>query len=220
MDDKDLKKIVHYKTYPRFQRIELLKDLDRTPLRDLIRERRTVRERSNEGIGIKTLHQLLDLAAGRTGSKGSGNQDFRGYPSAGARYPLEIYMAVFDIVGLDKGIYHYSPFDGSLEILWPGDFKDEIGKYLDGAIDDFDDMARAFLMISSIDARTTFKYGEEGRIFPYIEAGYLGANIIYLLQEIDVNTVVVGIQWCSKELGDLLDLNRRNEKVISGIIIL
>ena len=215
MMEIDFKGVVQYKTYPRFEKIFNNTILKETPIRNLIRNRRTRREPSDDRIHIDLLHPLLNLAAGRTG-----DGDFRGYPSAGARYPLELYLVAFDIDGLDAGIYHFSPFDGSLEKLWMGDFKKEISEALNGAIDDFEEKVKGFLIISSIEKRTTFKYGDEGKAFPYIEAGYMGANIVLLLEEEKISTVIIGIQWCKEKLGNLLDINQTNEEVISGIAIL
>ncbi len=215
MKEIDFKGVVQYKTYPRFEKIISNTILRETPMRNLIRNRRTRREPSDKRIHIDLLHPILSLAAGRTGSG-----DFRGYPSAGARYPLELYLAAFDIEGVDAGIYHFSPLDGSLEKLWMGDFKKDISEALNGAIDDFEEKAKGFFIVTSIEKRTTFKYGDEGKAFPYIEAGYMGANIVLLLEEEKINTVIIGIQWCKEKLGNLLDINLTNEEVISGIAIL
>ncbi len=215
MKEIDFKGVVQYKTYPRFEKIVNNTILKETPMTNLIRNRRTRREPSDDRIHIDLLHPILNLAAGRTG-----DEDFRGYPSAGARYPLELYLAAFDIEGLDAGIYHFSPFDGSLEKLWMGDFKIKISEALNGAIDDFEEKAKGFLIITSIEKRTTFKYGDGGKAFPYIEVGYMGANIILLLEEVDINTVIIGIQWSKRKLGNLLDINLTNEEVISGIAML
>lgn len=220
MEKIDYRAVVHYKTYPRFEKIPLKNKLTTTKLRKLIQNRRTRRESSKKILGIETLHSLLNLAAGRTGIPNTQMSDFRAYPSAGARYPLELYIVSFKIDGLDSGIYHFSPLDRSLELLWKGDYLNKINGILDGALYEFESLTKAFLIITSIEKRTTYKYGVEGKIFPYIEAGFMGANISLLLEEIGINTVVVGVQWCDEELGELLDLNPMNERVISGITIL
>lgn len=216
----DYRGVVHYKTYPRFEHIPLDARLPYTKLRHIIRNRRTRRERSKNPLDISLLHPLLNLAVGRTGELGTDAEDFRGYPSAGARYPLELYIVSFDVGGLKRGVYHFNPRDGSLEVLLMGDFLQFIHEALNGAISDFNKKARAFLIITSIWERTTFKYGDEGKIFPYIEAGYMGANIVLLLEEIGINSVIVGVQWCRDDLVDLLDINSTKEEVISGIVIL
>jgi len=47
----------------------------------------------------------------------------RFYPSAGARYPLEIYPIIFSSSDLEQGIYHYNSRDHSLELILEGNYK-------------------------------------------------------------------------------------------------
>ena len=219
MEGLDFRGIVHYKTYARFEKIELGTKLEETPVRKLIRERRSLRVPSENRLEANTLHEIIARGAGRTGTREE-DGDFRAYPSAGARYPLELYLVVFDIEGLEKGIYHFQPMDDSLEVLWPGDFKERIDKLLDGAVEDFGKNAKSIIVLTSIEERTTYKYGDEGKIFPYIEAGHLSQNLILLLQEIGINTVMVGMPWCAEGMGELLDLNAERERIVSGLVVL
>jgi len=45
------------------------------------------------------------------------------YPSAGARYPLEIYVVILNSKEIPEGIYHYNVKWNTLELLEKGDFK-------------------------------------------------------------------------------------------------
>ena len=219
MEGLNFKGIVHYKTYARFEKIDLDPILEDTPLRKFIQMRRSLRVHSGTDLDGKTLHEIIARGAGRTGITAE-EDDFRAYPSAGARYPLELYLVVFDIEGLDKGIYHFQPMDSSLEILWLGDYLGKIGELLDEAVEGFLQNTRAFIVLTSIEERTTYKYEDEGKIFPYIEAGHLSQNLILLFQEIGINTVMVGMPWCAEKMGEILDVNPEREKVVSGLAIL
>ncbi len=218
-EEIDYRYVVHYKTYPRFERIPLKGHSPDTPIHRLIKNRRTRRESSREKLTLELLHPLIVMAAGRTGTI-EDEEDFRAYPSAGARYPLELYLFAFEVQNMDPGISHFSPYDNSLEILWKGDLRSEIINNFEQEDHPFLKESKAFIAISTIEERTTFKYGEEGKDFPLIEAGYLGANLVYLLEDAGYNTVILGTQWCHKELEKLLDLNPEKEKVISSIAIL
>ena len=46
----------------------------------------------------------------------------RFYPSAGARYPLEVYLGVFNVKNFFPGIYHYNVKWNTLELLCKGNF--------------------------------------------------------------------------------------------------
>lgn len=219
MKGLDYKGIIHYKTYPRFEKIGLENVLSDSPLRRMIRERRTKRVPSKVPFNGKILHNIVAMAAGRTG-KSDEYLDFRAYPSGGARYPLELYLVIFDIDGLGEGIYHFSPLDNTLEVLWLGDYKNKIDKLLDNAIKGFVENAKAFIIITSIEDRTTFKYSDEGKIFPYIEAGLLSQNLNLLFDEVGINIVMIGMPWCAEEIGKLLDLNQMKENIITASVIL
>jgi len=218
-DKVDYRYVVHYKTYPRFDKIPLKNNLPETPFRTLLSNRRTRREPSEKELSIKLFHPLIVMAASQTG-KDDGEEDLRAYPSAGARYPLELYLFSFNVKDMEPGIYHFSPFDNSLEVLWDGNLKLVIKGLFKEVNHDFLKDMKAFLVIAAIEERTTFKYGDSGKIFPLIEAGYLGANIVLLLEEAGYHPVILGTQWCEKDLETLLDLNSNNENVISSIAIL
>lgn len=223
-DEIDYRYIVHYKTYPRFNKISLRNNLPDTPFGALLSNRRTRRLTSDKELSLKLLHPLLTMAAGRTG-KNDGEEDLRAYPSAGARYPLELYLFSFRVKDMDPGIYHFSPLDNSLEILWEGDLKLVIKNLFneenqEEVQHEFLENMKAFVAITAIEERTTFKYGTTAKSFPLIEAGYLGANITIMLEEAGYNPVILGTQWCNKELGVILDINSEKENVISSIAIL
>ncbi|WP_160720543.1 SagB/ThcOx family dehydrogenase [Isachenkonia alkalipeptolytica] len=78
------------------------------PLMDSLSQRRSVRDYSEEALTLKELAALLWSAQGIT-------EEERGYrvaPSAGATYPMEVYVLAENVEGLNAGLYRYSP--GSL----------------------------------------------------------------------------------------------------------
>ena len=221
MDEEvDYRAVVHYKTYPRFPRICLEETGPASSLGRIIAARRTRRESSGRELERSELHSILAAAAGRTGGPDPRERDLRAYPSAGARYPLELYLFAFRVGGLESGMYHFCPRDGSLEVLLEADLLDPVADLLGDALECFRDSALAYLVVSAIEERTTYKYGEEGRRFPLIEAGYMGANLTLLLGEAWFNTVDMGTPWSEEELGRLLDLNPARERVIASMAVL
>jgi SagB-type dehydrogenase family enzyme len=216
-ENVDYRYIVHYKTYPRFEKIELPDKIE-SPLSALLAKRRSRREPSAKEITSKLVHAIIHQAAGRTGA--DENSDLRAYPSAGARYPLEVYLLANGISNHQDGFYHYSPLDSSLEVLWEGPTVPTIEASNLFGEQDFLESCKAMILISAIPSRTVYKYGEEGGIFPYIEAGYLGQNIHLLCEEQNINSVILGIQWWSKCFEEALDLNPEYERIISAIAIL
>jgi SagB-type dehydrogenase family enzyme len=201
--------------YPRFERIipDDEKKLN-TTLEHLIHNRRSRRICSPASLDLKNLHQILIHSAGLT------DDEFRAYPSAGARYPIEIYIIVVDVELMEPGIYHYSPSDNSIEILWLRECSEEVLSTISPGMNDFIDDVRAVVVMTSIDDRTVIKYGEEGRDFPLIEAGYVGANIVLLCEERGFNSVIIGTQWTKNDIAALIDIDSEKERVVSAIVIL
>ena len=73
-------------------------------LEAVLRQRSSVRDFSNAALTSSELSQLLWAAQGVTHGDG-----FRTAPSAGALYPLEIYVVAGRIQDVENGVYQYQP---------------------------------------------------------------------------------------------------------------
>ena len=71
--------------------------------------RRSLCEFAGEPLGLPELAQLLWAAQGVTTRDGR-----RTAPSAGALYPLEVYVVAGSVTGLPAGVYRYVPADHRL----------------------------------------------------------------------------------------------------------
>ncbi|MEA2033399.1 MAG: nitroreductase family protein, partial [Euryarchaeota archaeon] len=74
-----------------------------TSVEEALSKRRSIRDYSGENLTLDEVSQLLWAAQGITAPWGG-----RTAPSAGALYPLELYVVVGDVEGIDKGVYKYS----------------------------------------------------------------------------------------------------------------
>ncbi|NNG14682.1 MAG: nitroreductase, partial [Gammaproteobacteria bacterium] len=72
------------------------------PLEKLFQQRRSVRTFSKAPLSLAELGQLLWAAQGITHPKG-----LRTSPSAGALYPLELYVVTGKVEGLPPAVYRY-----------------------------------------------------------------------------------------------------------------
>ena len=81
-----------------------------------INTRRSVRSYKVDPVTLEQLSQLLWAAQGITS-----NQGLRSAPSAGALYPMELYVVVSNVIGLDAGVYKYSCQDRILRLVSSGD---------------------------------------------------------------------------------------------------
>jgi SagB-type dehydrogenase family enzyme len=154
-------------------------------LEQVLQTRRSVREYGDDALKLKEISQLLWAAQGVTHSAG-----YRTAPSAGALYPLEIYLAAGNVDGLTKGVYHYRPHDHSLKQIAEKDLRHALaGAALDQpSVGD----APVVLAIAAVYERTMSKYGKRGIRYVHMEVGHAAQNVLLQAQAIGLATVVVG----------------------------
>ena len=148
-------------------------------------ERRTKRDYLNKPISLKQLSQLLWAAQGITSPRG-----FRTAPSAGALYPLELYIVVGNVSGLTTGVYHYLPHGNRLEKIMSGDKRlilSEAALYQPQVA-----KAAVNIVITAIFDRTTNKYGKRGTRYVYIEVGHVGQNICLQATALNLGVCPIG----------------------------
>ena len=148
-------------------------------------ERRSVREFRQESIALAQLSQLLWAAQGITDSRG-----YRTAPSAGALYPLEVYVMVGDVKGLPVGLYKYQPDGHSLLRMAGDDRRKQMKRAALGQ--DWVSESAALLVFTSVDSRTTGKYGERGIRYVHIEVGHAAQNVMLQAQVFGLGAAVVG----------------------------
>jgi SagB-type dehydrogenase family enzyme len=156
-----------------------------TSVEEALLERRSIRDYKNESLTLTEISQLLWAAQGITNQKG-----FRTAPSAGALYPLEVYVVVGDVIDLADGIYKYKPYGHELVKVAEGDKRDELCKAAlgqawikDGAV---------VIVFSAVYERTTKKYGERGIRYVHMEVGHAAQNVYLQAVSLNLGTVVVG----------------------------
>ncbi|MFC2022600.1 SagB/ThcOx family dehydrogenase [Chloroflexota bacterium] len=159
----------------------------RMSLEEAIAQRRSVRGFSAEPVTLTQLSQVLWAAQGTTDSWGS-----RAAPSAGATYPLEVFVAcgVGGVQGLDAGVYHYIPVNHKLVLEQEGDTKAELAR---AALDqEYVSEAPVDIVICADYPKTLKRYGSRGERYVHMEVGHAGQNICLEATALGLATVVVG----------------------------
>ena len=186
-----MRDVAYYKSYPRLPKVELERVAPpRSDFFDAVSKRRSRRKFASAAISKSDLSALLISSCGISPQKG-GVGNFRAYPSAGARFPIEIYPIVFrSSENLKSGLYHYSLREHALDVLWDREFTDE----------DIDELftypwvkraAVAFVM-TAVFWRANNKYGERGHRYILLEAGHIGQNVSLQAVSLGLGTVMVG----------------------------
>lgn len=151
-------------------------------------ERRSVRHFTDEPLTLAEVSQLLWAAQGVTvrpdGRKG------RTAPSAGALYPLEVYLTARNVEGLEPGVYRFIPEGHRLEKVLAGNIHSELAEAALGQ--PWVAQAPINIVIGAVYERTTVRYGEKGIRYVYMEVGHAGQNISLQVISLNLGTVVIG----------------------------
>ncbi len=153
----------------------------------LVGARRSTRTYGEAPLPLAQLSTLLRTSYGVTGALG--RQPLRAVPSGGALYPLELYVAAQRVEQLDRGLYHYDPLRGVLELVRPLQ-SDE----LEG-LTPYDDLlvpSAAVTMISAVFWRSRFKYGQRAYRFALLEAGHVAQSFVLAATALDLAACPVG----------------------------
>jgi SagB-type dehydrogenase family enzyme len=139
---------------------------------------------------LRTLATWLYLAYGmsveRTGP--AGKMWLRTCPSSGALYPCEIYVAAFGIEGLEPGLYHYSIREFALRKMREG--IDTLNQIKRGRPDlNFLNSVPAALLISTIYARSAWRYRQRGYRCALLDAGHLVQNMVGVANGLGIQTM-------------------------------
>ena len=168
-------------------------------------ERRSVRNYKDEALTLTEVSQLVWAAHGITNVRG-----YRTAPSAGALYPLEVYVVAGNVEGLPAGVYKYRPQEHELEKVAGGDVRAELCA---AAIDQecVEDGA-VVLVFAVVYERTTGKYGERGVRYVHMEVGHASQNVYLQVVSLGLGTVVIGA-FNDEEVGRLLQM-QDDERVL------
>ncbi|MFQ5957286.1 MAG: SagB/ThcOx family dehydrogenase [Candidatus Brocadiales bacterium] len=135
----------------------------------------------------------------------------RAAPSAGALYPLELYVVVNNVRGLERGLYHYNILEHSLELLKIGDFRRKI---INCALhQEMTGKANVTFVLTGIFDRITWKYDERGYRYAYIEAGHISQNIYLQSISLGLGSVAVGAFY-DESLNNFLGVDGKAEAAI------
>jgi len=195
---------VFYKTYERFQSIKLKKlpkGATRSPLEKLLSRRRTTREFSDQELNYDLVSRLLNYSLGISRNQNNPETAKRTYPSAGARYPIEAYIIINRVSGLDQGLYHYNVKDNVIEAMVKQDLTKEAKEIINNEMG----YAPLLLILTGVLGRTEVKYGVNAYRFALIEAGHVGQNVSLLCQEYSLGSCAIG-GFDNDRIAKLLDL--------------
>lgn len=153
-----------------------------------ISERRSIRNYEEKPLDLKDVSQLMWAAQGITDSA----RNYRAAPSAGATYPLEVYLVVGPngVNRLEEGVFLYEPDLHQLEKVLTGNRQPSLREAALGQSPVSN--APVNIVITAVYERTKGKYGARGERYVHMEAGHAGQNLYLQAEALGLGMVVIG----------------------------
>lgn len=145
-----------------------------------IQARRSIRRFTEEALTIEQIGQLAWAAQGIT----ERSRGLRATPSAGATYPLDIYMVTAE------GVYSYRPAEHALAQHLSGDLREPLARAALGQA--CVRSAPLIIVVTAVYERTAGRYGDRAERYVHMEVGHLGQNVHLQAVAMGLGSVPVG----------------------------
>lgn len=197
-----------------YQKLPLATKLD-TPLTEALKRRKSTRKFSEQPLPLKDLSSLLHYSLARN-DESAGLKHYP-FPSGGAFYPIETYLLVHNVEGLESGVYHYATVDHSVARIGEAPKRTLREINLDyGCF--YESIPPVILHMTLVKSRCVMKYGSLIYLAYQTEAGHRGQNL-YLVAS------ALGLGVCGMAAGNyekanhMLGVDGMNEHHIYGTAI-
>jgi SagB-type dehydrogenase family enzyme len=147
--------------------------------------RHSTRALSRDSISLAEIGQLLWAAQGANRSDGH-----RTAPSAGATYPLELYLVAARVRGLPAGVYHYLGRTHEIELVVAAD---RLQALADSATRQrWQADAAVAIVFTAVYERTAQRYRERAERYVPMEVGFAGENVYLQAASLGLATTFAG----------------------------
>jgi SagB-type dehydrogenase family enzyme len=175
----------------------------------VLEKRRSVRDYRPTPLTLAELSTLLWATQGITQQAFSAW--YRTSPSAGALHPIDTYLVINRVEGLDPGTYFLKVPEFSLAARKIGDFSSSVAR---AALDQ--EMARAaavvFVWVAVIE-RSRQKYRQRAYRYIYLDCGHIGQNLYLAASAMGLGCCAVGA-FFDDEVNELVGVDGQEETAI------
>ncbi|NGQ96983.1 SagB/ThcOx family dehydrogenase [Brevibacillus sp. SYP-B805] len=172
---------------------------------ELLKNRRTMRNFTNVPLSLNELNILLWGTQGITADLGE--YQLRTTPSAGALYPIETYLLVNNVEGLEKGLYHLDVEQWTLEGLKLEDVS-EVAYRLTEEQEMTRRSAVNFVWTAVVE-RTKDKYNERAYRYIWWDAGHVAQNLHIVGNGLGLGVATIG-HWFDINMNEFLGIDGIN----------
>ncbi len=180
---------------------------------EAVQNRRSVRSYEDLPLTLAEVSQILWSAYGLSDPIENAPDFLRGglrtAPSAGALYPLELYLVARNVTDLDPGIYWYKSETHELVRLVSEDRWEDFSNA--GFNQSHFETAAAAIVYSAIFERTTQNYGERGRErYVCMDLGHSAQNVYLQAYALKIGTCAIGA-FSDLALKQVIQMTRAEE---------
>jgi SagB-type dehydrogenase family enzyme len=176
-----------------------------------LQQRRSLRRYRDRMLTSQELAWLVHAATAITSTAG-----YRTAPSAGALYPIETYVAVSRVEGIDVGLYHVDVRAQALEPVRAGSVAGDL--MIAGLGQDFLRKAPAVFVLTGLFQRTRWKYHERHYRYACWEGGHVAQNVYLAAEAAGLGACMVGA-FFDGMLNDLLRIDGRREAAVGLVAV-
>ena len=187
------------------------------PAPDLWQTLRTRRSKRNflpESLTLNELNVLLWSTQGITADMG--DYQLRTAPSSGALYPIETWMVVNDVEGLEPGLYHLDVKDWTLEGIKLGDLREAGHRVLRGQA--MTRLAPVNMIWTAVMERCRAKYFERAYRYVWWDSATIGQNFLLGANALGLGACLMG-SWYDDLAHELLGIDGQEHfSVLTGSV--
>ncbi len=162
-------------------------------------------------LDLQAVAQLLHYSAGlirKSNLPSAGEVHYRAAASAGALYPIEVYLVCGDLPGLDAGVYHFAPDQDALVQLRRGDFRRNLAEA--AANEEAVSHAPAIVVCTAVFWRSAWKYRARGYRYCFWDNGTVLSNLLAVASSLRLPACVVA-GFIDDEVDRLLGVDPEKE---------
>lgn len=186
----------------------------KSPLENLVANRRSKRQFDSIAITKEQLSYLLWATQGITQTRGTAN--LRAVASAGNCHCFNTYIVPNMVEGLSKGLYLFDPVKNSLGLIKSVNLSDELVK---ACLNQKMTAECAVCFIwTAVTPRMTGRYGLRGYRYMFIDAGHVGAHLQLACEDLGLGSCNIAA-YMDDGLAQFLGLESENEiPVYVGVV--
>jgi SagB-type dehydrogenase family enzyme len=190
--------------------------LQPTDLWKTMQVRKTLRRYQESSLSLQELAMMLWFTQG-VKEVTDRPVTLRTIPSGGARHPLETYLVVSRIEGLQPGLYRYLALTHKLAFLKEGQqLAEEISQAANGQHHVRDCAVSFWWAVDSV--RTTWRYSTRGYRYIMMDAGHVCQNLALAAEGIGCGICEIGA-FSDQALNQFFNLDGKEHFVIYGATV-